>query len=178
MRYADGRWEPDRWERNIGRSFLVSVESQGPGNNLNTLNDVAAQLWNPSSTRSLWVGEVHAARAAAGTAGSGVFLARSTARGATPGTTVTPDLDSGTEQEITPETGAVLEGSQFATEPTLATPQLAAIGRWALVPNNAQAVTWLFPEGLRVPPGTGLCVVFEPVGSATARVACTFRFWE
>jgi hypothetical protein len=137
------------------RLFSVGGRSAATGA---AIDDVAAQLWNPDSVRSLFVVELHWTRAGA-TNVPNLIIERSTARGATPGSTVTPDLNDDYEREITPDTGAVLELASFGTEPTLATPPMLR-GRVGAVAGSGNQ--YLFRgRGLRIPPGTGLCVATE-----------------
>lgn len=138
-----------------------------------TANHVLAQLWNPDATRSLWVVEIHIQKTAATV--DNHSIQRSTGRGATPTSTVTPDLDNDFEREITPDTGAVLELATFGTQPTLATPPAyqgnlpAAIGA---------ATQYVFAgQGLKVPFGTGLCIA-TPVAVVAQVADVTFVFWE
>jgi hypothetical protein len=85
---------------------------------------------------------------------------RSSARGATPTATVTPDIDNDWSRAVAPPSTAVLELATFGTQPTLAGPDLfkanlpAAIGSGFIIPFAGR--------GILVPPGTGLCV-YTPV---------------
>lgn len=138
-----------------------------------TANHVGAQLWNPDATRSLWVAEIHIQKVGATVDNQGIQ--RSSARGATPTLTVTPDLDNDYEREITPDTGAVLELATFATQPTLAGPDMV---RGNLPATTGAAVQYVFPgRGIKVLPGTGLCV-FTPVAVILQDSDYTFLFWE
>lgn len=138
-----------------------------------TANHVAAQLWNPDSVRSLFVVEFHVAKVGATIDQHGI--ARSTARGATPTATVTPDLDNDYEREITPDTGAVLELATFGTQPTLAAPDMA---RGDLPAATGASVPWVFPgRGIRVPPLTGLCI-FTTAAVVLQDSDFTVIFWE
>lgn len=138
-----------------------------------TADHVAAQLWNPDSTRSLWVVEIHIAKTVATADHHGI--ARSSARGSTPTATVTPDLDNDFEREITPDTGAVLELATFSSQPTLTAPYMYRSNLPAAVGAGAQ---YVFPgSGIRVLPGTGLCVA-TPVATAMQPIDATFIFHE
>lgn len=138
-----------------------------------TANHVAAQLWNPDGTRSLWVVEIHVQKTAATI--DHHAIQRSSARGATPTATATPDLDNDFEREITPDTGAVLELATFGTQPTLAGPDMY---KGILPAAVAGAVQYVFPgNGIKVPFGTGLCV-FTPVATILQPSDFTFVFHE
>lgn len=177
MRYAEGRWAQGRWDRQLGRQFSVAGRTNAATTNV---NDVHAQLWNPHSVRSLWVLEVETTRVDLVSGVPVLRLVRSSARGSGPGATVTPDLDNDFERGITPGTGAVLEVANFTTEPTLTG---APFGQSMMTAATAglQAgpmYQWGFPAGLRVPPGTGLCVAVTLAGSGGVQSESIFRFLE
>lgn len=120
-----------------------------------TANDVALQLWNPSTTKGIYVKEIWWAKTAATV--DNQALQRSTARGATPGATVTPDIDNEYTRAVAPVSTTVLETSNFATEPTLATPVMAQSNLPAAI---GSGFIWVFGgDGIFVPSATGLCVV-------------------
>jgi hypothetical protein len=122
-----------------------------------TANHCAGQLWNPSTTVPLWVREIHVVVTTAGAANIG--LQRTTARGATPTTTVTPDIDSDIENALAPPSTAVLELATFTTQPTLATPSFQ---NWYLPAVAGAGVMFVFGErgrgAIKVKPGNGLAV--------------------
>lgn len=140
-----------------------------------TADHCAAQLWNPDSTRSLWVVEIHIQKTVA--TADHHMISRSTARGATPTATVTPDASNDYEAEITPDTGAVLELGTFGTQPTLGTPPLR---RGNLPAAIGAANQFVFPgRGIRIPAGNahGLCVA-TPVATVLQPIDVTFVFGE
>lgn len=153
------------------RHFAIAGRS---ANTAATADHVAAQLWNPDATRSLWVVEIHIQKST--TATTDVHgVVRSSARGATPTTTSTPDLDNDFEREITPDTGAVLELATFGTQPTVAGPYMY---RGILPAAIGSATQYVFPgRGIKVPPGTGLCVA-TPVSTILQASDFSFIFWE
>jgi hypothetical protein len=122
-----------------------------------TSNHCAAQLWNPSTVAPIWVRELHCVVTTAGAANLGVE--RSTARGATPTTTVTPDIDNDIENALAPPSATVLELATFTTQPTLATP---ALQFWYLPAVAGAGVMLVFGErgrgAIKVKPGNGLCL--------------------
>ena len=87
-----------------------------------TANHVAVQLWNPSTDNPILVVEIRASQNSAAVANH--MLSRSSGRGATPTSTVTPDIDSQYERFLTQPSVSVLELATFGTQPTLATPPL------------------------------------------------------
>lgn len=137
-----------------------------------TANHVGAQMWNPSSTRSIYITAVAWFQTVATV--SNPSIQRSTARGATPTATVTPDIDNNWDRDVAPASAAVLELATFGTQPTLATPPLfssnlpAAIGSGFLVPFSGR--------GIKVPAGTGLCI-YTPVAVILQPADVTF-WWE
>lgn len=153
------------------RYFAVSGRS---ANTAATADHVAAQLWNPDATRGLWVVEIHMQKCTTATLDNHGVV-RSSTRGATPTTTVTPDLDNDFEREVTPDTGAVLELATFGTQPALATPYLY---RGVLPAAVGSAVQYVFPgDGIKVPFGTGLCIA-TPVAVVLMASDFTFVFHE
>ena len=97
-----------------------------------TADHCAAQIWNPSTTIDIYVVEIFFQKTVA--TADHHMISRSTARGATPTATSTPDADNDYENRNTPASAFVLELGTFGTQPTLATPTLrrgnlpAAIG--------------------------------------------------
>ena len=88
-----------------------------------TADSIAFVIRNASTTKTIYVKEIWAAVTAATTAQLG--LIRTTTNGTTPGATVTPDIDNDTQRAVAPASGAVLETSNFATEPSVAGPYMA-----------------------------------------------------
>ena len=122
-----------------------------------TSNHVLAQLWNPSTTRTIFVTAVSLAQT--GAVVSNTALTRSSARGATPTSTVTPTIASDWERKIIPPSVAVLELATFGTQPPLDGVPLfkwnnpASIGAGFIVPFESKDV-----QGIAVLPGAGLCL--------------------
>lgn len=118
-----------------------------------TANHCAAQLWNPSTTIPIFVTEVHFVQTIATV--SNLVIQRSSARGATPTATVTPDIDNDYDHGLAPPSASVLELATFSTQPTLATPPLKA---WYLPAAIGSGLMWVFPHPIKVKPGAGLCI--------------------
>lgn len=76
--------------------------------NTAAVGDPLALLWNPSASVSIFLREFRYARTVA-TAGGPLALARVTARGSSPGATVTPDIDSDFEKALAPPSGALID---------------------------------------------------------------------
>jgi len=153
------------------RYFAVAGRS---ANTAATADHVAVQLWNPSATRSVWVVEIHIQKSTTATLDNH-GIAGTTARGATPTTTVTPDLDNDFEWEVTPASACVLELATFSSQPTLGTPYLY---RGVLPAAIGSAVQYVFPgNGLKLKPASGLAVA-TPVAVILMASDFTFVFHE
>jgi hypothetical protein len=125
-------------------------------------NALIAQLWNPHASRAVRVLEVF--WGISGDTGSSTLqhnISRSTARGATPTSTVTPGAVDADDNLSAPPTGTVLEMGVFGTPPTLATPPLCSPMVHPMFATNTQPF-WhaLFPYsgGIVVPPSGGLVI--------------------
>lgn len=123
------------------------------------------QLWNPSSTRRIRLLGVSVFWRDFDIAGVSFYLQRTTARG-TPGSTVTPDGDNSSGDTSPPPSGALLDLCTFTVNPTLATPELMALGTMHTASGGGfdQPIT----RGIIVPAGTGIAVQFRsptpPIG--------------
>ena len=125
-----------------------------------TANHVAAQFWNPSANARPRIIEVHIVVTTA--AAAHISLQRSTARGATPGATATPDIDNSDSRDVAPPSASVLELAAFGTQPTV---DASSLQRWILPASIGAGIILPLPDGVTVPPGTGLCVL-TPVATA------------
>lgn len=139
----------------MGTYAVIGITADALGDGL-----VIAQLWNPSSKRIRVVEVSWGCRGDFDANFQRIIIQRSTARGATPDNTVTPDADNSLEGDVAPDSGAVLEMGDFTTEPTLATPPLETL----MVAPGYAAATQPFavlpiPLGHVIPPSTGLCWV-------------------
>lgn len=152
-------------------ALRYSVAGRAP-NTAATANHCAAQLWNPSTTISIYVHEIHVAQTTATV--SNLMVSRSTARGATPATTVTPDIDSNYEGVLAPASAAVLELALFSTQPTLAVPPRL---QWNLPAAIGSGLMWVFAEPWRVLPTNGICVA-TPVAVILQAADYTFVWTE
>jgi hypothetical protein len=119
-----------------------------------TANHVGAQLWNPSTSLPVWVRELHWFQT--GAVVSNPAITRSSARGATPTATVTPDIDNHYDRALAPPSGVVLELATFGTQPTIDTVPLARYNQPAAAGSGFILV--FGDDGIEVKPGTGLVV--------------------
>jgi len=129
------------------------------GGRMNANTDAAADaiafvIRNASTSKTIYVREIWGAVTAATTAQLG--LVRTTTNGTTPGATVTPDIDNDTQRAVAPVSAAVLESSNFATEPTVAGPYMARTNTPAAI---GAGFLWVFNTPIAVPQSTGLAVV-------------------
>lgn len=116
-------------------------------------DDIAAHLWNPSTTKTIFVREVWFTKSAA--TADGQKLIRTTTIGTTPGATITPDIDNDVMLGLAPVSVAVMYTANFATEPVVAGPALAQTNLPAAV---GAGFIWVFSTAIAVPAGTGLAV--------------------
>lgn len=118
-------------------------------------NAIIAQLWNPSSTRTIKVVRCYISKTAIG-GNEDLAPVRTSARGATPGSTITPGIAQHFRRAVAPPSGAVIETSNFATEPTI--DGVAIAERVLSINLAAWTMVWQFPEPLAVLPGAGLAI--------------------
>lgn len=136
-----------------------------------TQDHVAASLWNPSSAVTLQVYEIWVFKTV-GTADNHV-LYRTTARG-TPGSTVTPTINSDFDRGLAPPSGALIDLAAYSVQPTLAAS--LPIARANLPATVGSGFIWVFSTPIRIKPGEGLAVA-TPV--ATILQASDISFiWE
>ena len=136
-----------------------------------TINHVAAQLWNPSTTMPIYVKQLWVVSTAA--TASNLAINRSTNKGATPTATVTPDIDNDIENYVAPTTATILELATFGTQPTLASP---AMHRWNLAAVVGAGMIFAFDPYIKVGPVNGLCL-YTPVAAILPASDVTY-IWE
>ena len=102
-----------------------------------------------------------------------VGVRRSTARGATPASTVTPDADNAVDGRAAPVSGALLDLGAFGTQPTVIVNM--RLYRGGGPTNVGQALGLFFPIPIGVPPSTGLCITTS--SAAILNLDTTF-VWE
>lgn len=139
-----------------------------------TIDHAIAQIWNASTSKRLWVREIHVFKQAVGAADEPV-IRRSTARG-TAGSTVTPGTIQEREQIAVPPSGFLLDLAAFTVQPTLAGTQATGSLESAVIPAAIGAgIMWSWQEPWEVPAGQGLVVTTGialafPVSRVTFRV--------
>jgi hypothetical protein len=128
---------------------------------LATANHVLAQLWNPSASVRMIVHEVWVCANAAPTAGTALYLVRSSARG-TAGSTVTPTIDNDNERLLAPPSGALLDLAAFSAQPTLSpaagTNTAGMFFTWDFAAVIGSGIIAPLPRGIVIPAGFGLCL--------------------
>ena len=127
-----------------------------------TADNAVAQIWNPSTTKRLFVKEIHVFKTTAGAADI-PNLRRTSARG-TITTAYTPDITNDFEHGLAPESVCTID-LNFSVQPTfLGTAARGNVG--ALLPAAIGAgIMWVFERPMQVKSGQGLCVC---TGSALA----------
>jgi hypothetical protein len=126
-----------------------------------TANHVLGALWNPSASVRMVVFEVAICANAAPTAGTSLYLVRSSARG-TAGSSITSTIDNDNEKLLIPPSGAILDLAAYSVQPTL----LPAAGTntagmhftWSFAAVVGSGVVYSIPRGIVVPAGNGLCI--------------------
>ena len=115
--------------------------------------EVGTNLWNPSSTRSIYV--VYLAFFIQSNTVSVIELVRTTTEGSG-GTWVaaTPDEDDDADAFVAPASGTILRMGDPATAPTAASPILKSFPLPGFA--SSGATVGFGPRGIRVPPGRGL----------------------
>lgn len=114
-----------------------------------------AEIWNPSSTRTIQLLEVAVVVFAAPGAGAGFLIRRSSARG-TAGSTVTPGTAEHSRNEAAPDSAFVLDLAAFTVQPTLVAGDLSG---WVFAAVTASGIVLPLPRGIEILPGAGLCLV-------------------
>lgn len=138
-------------------------------------NSILAQLWNPSSTRSIEVVRCSVGKTAAG-GNEELGPVRTSARGATPGSTITPGIAQHHGRAVAPPSGAVIETSNFATEPTIDGVNIAE--RVMAIALIAWTMVWQFPEPILVLPGAGFAIAELVTTTAVPVCNVTFSWLE
>lgn len=129
-----------------------------------------AVLWNPSTTRTLYVTRVEIV----GEAGASMqrALIRTSTRG-TPGSTVTPDADNSYSRDAAPPSGALLDCSDFTVVPTTQGPELWRFASGAVTGSGTDIYN---RKPIEVPPGTGLSAHHN--GGTPTPATVTFHWKE
>lgn len=125
-----------------------------------TADNAVCGIWNPSTSKSVFIKEFHLFKTAAGAADI-PKIRRTSARG-TSASSFTPGIGCNLDHALAPESGIILD-LDWSAEPTLVTGELysgvapAAIG---------SGFMWVFPDpGIQVKQSAGLVIV---TGSALA----------
>jgi hypothetical protein len=117
-----------------------------------TADNVGAALWNPSTSKGIYVEEVHWAKVGATVDNPG--LVRISARG-TATTTVTPDIDNDDANALAPVSGALLDVA-YSAQPTITAPYMH---RTNLAAAGGAGFIWTFRDpGIFIPAGEGLAI--------------------
>jgi hypothetical protein len=123
-----------------------------PGTTAATADHAILQIWNPSSTVTIQVTQIHLVKITA-TGLNVVQIRRSSARG-TAGSTVTPTIVNDADRDLAPPSGVLMDLAAFSAQPTLEALMLAS---WAIPASIGSGVMLVAPgEGWDVKPGAGL----------------------
>jgi len=134
-------------------------------------DQAGAVLWNASTTKIIYCIEISGFSSSA--VAWALQLIRTSNRGSTPGSTVTPDIDNHRDRLLAPQSGALLDLSQYITAPTVQGPAMARTHLGGVI---GSAFGWVFNPPIAIPAGTGLAIANVP---ATASPTMDFTFiWE
>jgi len=115
-----------------------------------------AGVWNPHSTKRVWILEASLVAFAAPGAGAGFVLRRTSARG-TAGSSVTSAAVHSLESPGTAsQSGFILDLATYSVQPTITSGDLDA---WVYAAVAASGLLKPYPEGIEVGPGTGVVLV-------------------
>ena len=117
-----------------------------------TSGHASATLWNASTTKDIFLTELHFSVTTAGSANA--VLRRATARG-TAGSTVTPDIDNATARTAAPVSGALLDLAAYTTQPTL---DASELDRWVTAAAIGAGKIWVFAEAIKIPQTAGMTI--------------------
>jgi len=138
-----------------------------------TTGDAIATLWNPSTTKPIWLISYQYVTIDAVNSGRHSYQ-RITTRG-TPGSTITPDIDNDWEKYAAPASGALIDLAAFSVQPTLATPFTA---RWHVPTGTGEMPVFFYPiRPVKIPPGTGFAAT-NPQASIAGAGDVTFEWME
>lgn len=128
---------------------------------------VAAALWNASTTKDIFLTELHFAVTTAASATAA--LRRTTTRG-TAGSTVTPDIDNAVARTAAPVSGALLDLAAYSVQPTL---DASELDRWMTAAAIGAGKIWVFSDPIKIPQSAGLAILTR---AAAAFPASDFTF--
>lgn len=120
-----------------------------------TANHAAAGIWNPHATDRIKLVGVDVVVTTAGVANLG--LLRATTRG-TPGSTITPVIQSTLARDVAPPSGFLLDLAAYTVQPTLDS-AVAYLWRWNIPAAIGAGVIYRFPAPIEIPPGAGIVLV-------------------
>lgn len=123
-----------------------------------TANHAGAQLWNASTSKSVFVTQIAWSKTVATADNLGIV--RSSARG-TAGSTVTPAQQNDYAYDAAPQSGVLLDLAAFSVQPTLIS-STAYMFRWHLPAAVGAGFILPLPGPIEVPAGTGLVLVTPP----------------
>lgn len=126
-------------------------------------------IWNPSTSKSIFVKQIHLFKTAVGGSPDIPKIRRATARG-TSASSVTPGIGADASHALAPESGAILD-LDYSAEPTLEAGDLVA----GVAPSAiGSGYMWVFDEWLTVKQNDALNLV---VGTALAFPIARFTVW-
>ena len=134
-----------------------------------TADNFGAALWNPSTSKVVYVVEVWWFKVTA--TADNIEISRITARG-TATSTATPDIDNDWERLVAPPSGALLDVT-YSAQPTLQTPPLMRTNLPAAI---GAGFIYVFARPIKLVGSEGLGIA-TPVATALQAADVTF-VWE
>lgn len=134
-----------------------------------TAGEPLCTLWNPSAVEVLYVLSFSVVSSGIALNGN---IQRCTTRGS-PGSTVTPDIDSDVRRVTAPNSGALLDLSNYTASPTLQTPIIKSLNHPARAGGGYEL---RFMKPIEVPPGTGL--TFTDLAGVAGGMEFDVSWWE
>lgn len=123
-----------------------------------TAENAISTLWNPSTTESIWVTQIHLFKqGGAGAVSDVAYVRRVSARG-TQSTTFAPGIEHDFQHALAPPSAATIDMA-WSVQPTYAgTAQHGLVG--ADIPNaQGSGFMWVFDEPVAIKSATGLGIV-------------------
>lgn len=114
-------------------------------------------MFNPHATHRIKIVQFQIFKnGGAGVVGDAIRMRRITARG-TPGSTITPGIQSHSERGVAPVSGVLLDLSAYTVQPTL---DLIDLGfGWTAPAVQGAGIVLPIPGGIVIPPGAGLAII-------------------
>jgi hypothetical protein len=122
-----------------------------------TADNAIAGLWNPSTTKKIFVKEIHLFKTVAGTTDDRVRIRRGSARG-TQTTSFTPGIEHDYAHQLAPESGAVYD-TAWSAQPTFSGTAGKGLATSEIPNASGSGIMWVLEEPIAVKSANGLYIV-------------------